>query len=96
MDEATRHSLVQLLGGAMSDISEDCWSAGWLTGGEDFIPELCRRAVATGLPQKFGQGYVTAERARGLVYLAEHIGCWANWDPNADEYVPHQPVTRRQ
>ncbi len=96
MDDATRHSLVQLLGGAMSEISEDCWSAGWLTGGEDFIPELCISAATTGVSRKFGLGYVTAERARGLVYLAGHIGCWANWDPNGDEYVPHQPATRRQ
>jgi hypothetical protein len=35
-----RHALVQQLGQAMSDISEDCYCAAWLGGTEYFVPEL--------------------------------------------------------
>ena len=38
MDQATRSALVQLLGRAMSDISEDCYYASWLAGNEYFVP----------------------------------------------------------
>lgn len=95
MDAATHHSLLQLLGDAMSDISEDCYYAGWLGDSESLIPELCRRAVETGTIQRFGHGEVTPEKALALMYLADLLGCWANLDPVGDGYVPHQafPIT---
>jgi hypothetical protein len=91
MDDATRHSVLQLLGKAMSDISEDCWSAGWLGGTEYDVPELCRRAVESDVPQRWGGDVITPERARGLLYLAEQIGSWADLDEAGVAYVPHQP-----
>ena len=96
MDEETRYSLLQLLGEAMSGLSEDCWAAGWPKGLEDYLPELCRRAVETGVPQKFGVGYVTPLRARGLCFVAELIGSWANIDLTSSDstYVAHQPGQR--
>src|SRR6266540_3763096 len=91
MDDATRHAVLQLLGKAMSDISEDCWSAGWLGGTESDVPELCRRAVESGQPQRWGGGTVTPEKALGLMYLAEQIGCWADLDEAGVGFVPQQP-----
>lgn len=91
MDEATRLSLVQILGREMSDLSEECWYAGWIENTEYCVPELCRRAVARGEPQPWGHGEVTAARARGIVALAEWLGSWATLDEAGKAYVPCQP-----
>jgi hypothetical protein len=91
MDDATRHALLQLLGNAMSDISEEAYCAGWVVGTQYFVPELCRRAEATRQTQFWGHGEVTPEQARGLVALAELVGSWANMDEAGVAYVPHQP-----
>ena len=91
MDDATRSAVLQLLGDAMSAVSEDCWSAGWVGGAQYHIPELCRRAVEFGRPQQWGPGTITPENALGLMYLAEQIGCWADLDDAGVGYVPHQP-----
>jgi hypothetical protein len=91
MTDATRNAVLQLLGAAMSDISEECWCAGWLLGSEYYIPELCRRAVDSGHPQRWGPGEVTMVQALGLVYLAEQLGCWAALDSVGVGYVAHQP-----
>jgi hypothetical protein len=91
MDDATRHALLQLLGNAISDISEECYCAGWMIGTEYFVPELCRRAEATGQTQFWGHGEVTPEQARGLVALAEIVGSWANLNQAGVRYVPHNP-----
>jgi len=91
MDEAERHALVQRLGQEMSDISEDCYCAGWLGGTEYIVPELCRRAVASGQPQFWGHGEITPELARELVALAERAGCWADTDYHSVGYDPFQP-----
>jgi hypothetical protein len=91
MDDATRYAVLQLLGNAMSGVSEDCYCAGWLGGTEYFVPELCRRALESGQPQYWGHGEVTAETARGLTYLAEQLGYWANLDDACVNYVSHSP-----
>ncbi|AMV28986.1 hypothetical protein VT84_31620 [Gemmata sp. SH-PL17] len=91
MDDGVRRSVLQLLGNAMSDISEDCWAAGWLGGTEYHVPELCRRAAESGRAQRWGAGTVTPDRALGLVYLTEQIGCWADLDAAGVAYVPHHP-----
>jgi hypothetical protein len=91
MDDATRHALLQILGNAMSDISEDSYCAGWLGGAEYCVPELCRRALASGEPQFWGHGEVTPDQARGLMALAEIVGSWANLDEAMTGYVPFQP-----
>jgi len=87
----TRHAVLQRLGNAMSDISEECWSAGWLGGTEYYVPELCRRAAETGRPQRWGPGTITPVQALGLVYLAEQLGHWADLDDAGVGYVPRQP-----
>lgn len=91
MDDATRHAVLQLLGRAMSDVSEECWYAGWVGDAEYLIPELCRRVVEAGRPLLWGRGTVTPETALGLMYLAERLGCWANWEKAGAAYAPHQP-----
>jgi hypothetical protein len=91
MNDPTRHALLQVLGNEMSDISEDGYCAGWLGSTEHFVPELCRRAIESGIAQKWGACEVTPERARGLIALAEQIGSWVNLDEQAVGYVPFQP-----
>lgn len=91
MDEAVRHALVQQLGQEMSDISEDCYCAGWLGGTEYLVPELCRRAAESGYTQHWGHGEITPELGRQLILLAEQAGCWANTDFASVAYDPFQP-----
>jgi hypothetical protein len=91
MDDVTRRALLQLLGKAMSDISEECYCADWVGGTEYFVPELCRRAITTGQTQFWGHGEVTPELARGLIALAELIGSWADLDEARIGYVPYHP-----
>jgi hypothetical protein len=89
--EDTRNAVLQLLGAAMSDISEECYCAGWSGGTQYAVPELCRRAIATGETQHWGHGEVTLVKARGLVALAELVGSWADLDQIGAGYVPFQP-----
>jgi hypothetical protein len=91
MDDATRPGLLRLLGQEMSDISEDCYCAGWLGGTEYFVPEICRRALESGRSQIWGHGEVTPARAKELTLLADQLGCWADLDEDGIGYVPHQP-----
>ncbi len=91
MDDTTRHDLIQQLGAAMSDVSEECYYAGWLGGTEDVLPELCRRAIETETTQRWGHGEVTPETARKLWAMAERAGAWADLHPQDDSYVPYQP-----
>jgi hypothetical protein len=95
MDEAARHDLIQQLGAAMGDVSEDCYCAGWLGGTEDLLPELSRRAISTGHAQPWGHGQVTPERARTLWAMAERAGSWADLHPQDDVYVLYQPFPLR-
>lgn len=95
MDEQTRNSLIQQLGTAMSDVSEACYCAAWLVGTEDLLPELCRRAIKSGQPQRWGHGQVTPAVARGLWLLAEQAGAWADLDPQGAGYVAHHPFPLR-
>ncbi len=91
MDDATRHAVLQILGNAMSDISEESYCAGWATGTEYIVPELCRRALDSGQPERWGRWEVTPETARGLTHLAGELGCWATLNDSGTGYVPHQP-----
>jgi hypothetical protein len=91
VDDAERHPLVQRLGQMMSDISEDCYYAGWLGGTEYLVPELCRRVVQTGQAVVWGHGVITPERAAELIALADQIGSWADLDEPGVGYVPFHP-----
>lgn len=84
-------ALLRRLGDAMSDLSERCYYAGWMSGTEYVVPELCRRAAATGEAQPWGQGEVTAGDAAELLSLAHRVGTWADLDEAGTGYVPFQP-----
>lgn len=91
MVETQLRELIPVLGREMSDISEDCYCAGWLVGTEYIVPELCRRAMATGEVQHWGHGEVTPERASGLMKLASLIGGWVDYDLNSGGYKLFEP-----
>jgi hypothetical protein len=91
VDESARHVLVQQVGEWMSDISEDCYCAGWLGGTEYFVPELCRLAIETGQTQYWGHGEITVDEARRLWALTEQAGCWAVTDSASVGYDPFDP-----
>lgn len=80
--------LIQTLGDLMSDVSEDCYYAGWLGGTEHVVPELCRRALATNAVQFWGHGEVTPERADRLWQVAAELGHWVDLDEAGVGYVP--------
>ncbi|HET6250555.1 MAG TPA: hypothetical protein VFE47_22905 [Tepidisphaeraceae bacterium] len=79
------------LGDMMSAISVRCCRSGWLTGAEYLIPELCRRAIASGLPQPWGDDELTLSEAEAITQLSMDSGAWANLDLDSDEYVPIDP-----
>ena len=91
MTDSEQQSFVQQLGQAMSDVSEDCYYAGWMAGAEYLIPELCHRASRTGQPVYWGHGCLTPERARKLIDLAERAGSWADLDEPGIGFIAFQP-----
>jgi len=91
MKETPRENPLQKLGDAMSDVSEECWHAGWMQNTEYELPELCRRAVESGEPQPWGQGLVSVGEARRLLELARRAGTWADHDERGHGYVPFDP-----
>lgn len=82
---------LDVLGRLMSDLSETCWSAGWLEGTEYLVPELCRRAVERDEPQPWGQGEVAPALAKALAVLAGELRHWANLDARGAGYVAFDP-----
>ena len=86
-----RAELIQTLGDQMSEISEDCYCAGWLGGTEHLVPELCRRALESNAVQIWGNGEVTPERAAGLWQGAKELGHWVDLDEPGVGYVPFNP-----
>jgi hypothetical protein len=79
-EELVREALLQL----MSDISEDCWCAGWLLDLEFFLWE----AITTG-KSDFGWGLSEPELAR-LKHLHQMAGGWWIWaeDEKTNRFVP--------
>lgn len=59
----------------MSDISEDCWCAGWLHGNEHAL----FRKVFLGDPPRYGMGEVRQVDLDRLKFLAGSTGCWIEW-----------------
>jgi len=89
--EDDRWKLLQELGRMMSDISEACYCAGWMGNTEYIVPELCTRAVKSGVAQPWGQSQVTPAKAAELCAAAALLGHWADLDEMAVHYEPFQP-----
>jgi len=87
MTELTREQ--QYLADAMSEISEDCWCAGWLIGLEFDLWQ----ALAEG-PREYGAGKIGAGDIARLRLLSDECGGWIAWrraeDPrdSGEEFVP--------
>jgi len=89
----TAEEATQLLGKAMSEISESCWGAGWRDGTEDALPPLIALAVATGENQEWGQLWIWTQDANLIMQIADALGHWATLGLHIDgpEYLPYQP-----
>lgn len=85
--------MLQHLGRLMSDVSEDCWSAGWLRGTEEIVPMLARESVNACMPTYWGEGKISVDLARRLCRIADWLGCWVRVaDEDGElEYVRHIP-----
>ena len=59
----------------MSDISEDCWCAGWLIGNER---ALYKMAFECG-DSRYGMSHVRPDDLVRLQELATQTGCWFHW-----------------
>lgn len=64
--------------GRMSDLSEDIYAAGWLSGLEDDLWDRLNGRPASGFD------LVTDEQAAHLRHLAELTGCWGVWSDELD------------
>lgn len=83
---------VQRLGEAMSDLSEEHWSAGWMSGTERTLPVLVRDILSRG-PREYGMYELSVDEARKLQTLRDEAGAWAtlSWADNDIEYLPFDP-----
>lgn len=62
----------QILADRMSDVSEDCYSAGWMIDLEYHLWEL----IYSDPPRKYGIGPVSDQDVRIFKSLSERIGGW--------------------
>ena len=62
-----------------------------MVGTEYMLPELCRRAIASGVPQPWARGAVSPAVARHLTELAEKLGGWARLGKGGTGYLPFNP-----
>lgn len=63
----------------MSDISEECWCAGWMSG-----LEFTLWRIINGGERQYGQGGITDEQVAELKQLSELIGGWIYWYDDTD------------
>ena len=70
----------------MSDISEDCWCAGWMSGLEFLLWE----AVSTGDAGSWARHGVTIEHIAKLQRMSDVLGGWVMWDDGLrdERFVP--------
>jgi len=69
--------------GLMSEISEDCWCAGWMSGNEKRLWEISQAGGG-----RYGQGEVTSEQAEKMTFLANTLQEWFVWDEVSGEVIP--------
>lgn len=84
LDQYEATAVAEALGVVMSEISEECYCAGWLSG----LEYILWRFVVNG-PGSFGQGEVDAAAVARLKHLSEVCGGWMVWDEVAwRRFVP--------
>ena len=67
-----------MLNRLMSDISERCWCAGWMSGNEFSLWRLMETGGG-----RYGQDEVTPDEAAQLRALSNTLGEWCVWDETA-------------
>jgi len=82
----TREAAMQVLCDMMSDTSEECWCAGWMSNTEENLPEACREIVAGEGLGVWGMQPVNREDAFMMCAIADKLGHWVDMDGNP--YVP--------
>jgi hypothetical protein len=82
--EAAKDRLYNL----MSDISEECYCAGWMSGNEYTLWAMVRDPAAS---RHYGMSEVSAEDVEELRQLSEQLGGWVVWWDDGDE--PGLPAT---
>lgn len=76
----------QQLANLMSEISERCYAAGWMSGLEFVLWD----ALTTG-PRSYGHDKITTEQIEHLRKLSNRTGTWIVYDDNKEEIaVPLQ------
>jgi len=91
-----RAALTWALGEFLSQISENAWAAGWMSGCEESIPE----DVATAVKSRADGALVSAEVAVDLAVIASLLGHWVQPGPPIEDdigfvYIPHTPEIQR-
>jgi hypothetical protein len=71
----------------MSDISEDCWCAGWMSCNEF---SLWRMTIDPTTERRYGFGHVTDDQVAELKALSERTGGWVIWWDDFSE--PAAPI----
>lgn len=70
----------------MSDISEECYCAGWMSGNEYTLWEMVANPDAG---RNYGQDSVTDEQIADLRAISNEIGGWIRWrDDEEDANLP--------
>lgn len=70
----------------MSDISEECYCAGWMTGNEYTLWEM---VTNQGAERRYGMGEVEAQQIDDLRTIAAEVGGWIRWrDDDEDKSLP--------
>ena len=76
-----------MLGTLMSECSEVCWSAGWLSGTEKQLPPLVEEVLITKKPIKWGHGIIDYETAVTLGGLKNILGNWVTYSLDESNYI---------
>lgn len=93
--QLTRDEAIKMMGNIMSEISERCYCAGWLSDTEEIVPRMVADALSTGKDQEWGLGTLRVYEAKYLKKLADSLGHWVafNMDTaeDAPEYIAYIP-----
>jgi len=89
LDEEPTSSSAAALAHAMSELSERCYSAGWVIGTGHALRELCDRPGDS----RWGIGGVAVYDKARLIALSAEAGGWCYWRGNGVVLVPSgEPV----